>query len=136
MTITGHTRTATRLDDVDLFSPDTFVTGVPHDMFTLLRRDAPVYFHPEPGGPGFWALTRYDDVVTASRDSASYSSGIGGTLINDPTPDELASMQLMMLNMDPPRHTKLRLLVNKGFTPRMIARLEERVRWLCTGTID
>jgi cholest-4-en-3-one 26-monooxygenase len=136
MTVAQATRPVTRLEDVDIWNPDVFVPSVPHDMFALLRRVAPVYFHPEPGGRGFWAVTRYADVVRVSRDSALFSSGRGSALLEDQPPDQLANMQLMMLNMDPPRHTKLRLLVNKGFTPRMIARLEDRVRQVCTQIVD
>ncbi len=128
--------TVTRLEDVDLYDPDTYVPGVPHDMFALLRRDAPVFRHPEPGGPGFWAVTRYRDVVAVSRDFATYSSGRRGALLNDPPEEDLAGQQLMLLNMDPPRHTKLRANVNRGFTPRRIALLTDRVRSVCGTIID
>lgn len=126
----------TRLEDVDLFDPDAYVSGVPYDMFAVLRRHAPVYRHAEPDGPGFWAVTRYPDVVRVSRDSSTFSSSVGTALLSGPPEEELATMQLMMLNMDPPRHTRLRALVNKGFTPRMIGRLREQVRDLCGTIVD
>jgi len=129
-------RTVTLLEEVDLYDPDVFVPGVPYDMFTLLRHRAPVYRHAEPGGAGFWAVTRYPDVVRVSRDSSTFSSAVGTALLSGPPDEELATMQLMMLNMDPPRHTKLRALVNKGFTPRMIGQLKERVRDLCESIVD
>jgi len=67
------TRTpAMRLEDVDLLDPDVFLPGVPHDMFALLRREAPVFRHR--GDPPFWAVTRYRDVVAVSRDFATFSS--------------------------------------------------------------
>lgn len=125
-----------RLEDVDLYDPDVYVHGVPHDMFALLRREAPVYRHPEPGGKHFWAVTRYQDVVAVSRDHATFSSARGSALIHDLPPEALEQQRLMMLNMDPPRHSKLRGLVNKGFTPRMIAVLEDRVRGLCSAIVD
>src|SRR5919108_597589 len=74
---------ALRLKDVDLVNPDSFVTGVPHHFYKLMRREAPVYRHAEPGGPGFWALTKYDDIVTVSMDSGTFSSWQGGTNIHD-----------------------------------------------------
>jgi cholest-4-en-3-one 26-monooxygenase len=124
------------LQQIDLTDPDVFVKGVPYEQFALLRREAPVFRHPEPGLPGFWAITRYQDVVDVSRDSATYSSERMSALFNDPTEESLQSLRLMMLNMDPPRHTKLRGLVNKGFTPRMIERLKERVGEVCREIVD
>jgi cytochrome P450 len=95
-----------------------------------------VHWHPEADGPGFWALTRYDDVVAVSRDAQTFSSWAGGTMVADSPPEFLAGMRLMMLNMDPPQHTKLRALVNKGFTPRMVAGIDDRVRGLARRIVD
>src|SRR5438309_2172192 len=137
MTVAQRTGAVTRLEDVELYDPDVYVRGVPHDMFALLRREAPVHWQREAHGPGYWAITRYDDVVQVSRDSATFSSAVGSALLEDPwTPEDLASMQLMMLNMDPPRHSKLRSLVNKGFTPRMITQLKEKVNDRCRLIVD
>jgi cholest-4-en-3-one 26-monooxygenase len=136
MTAVQGTDQGIRLEDVQLYNPQTFVTGVPHDAFALLRREAPVYRHPHPGFPDFWAVTRYEDVVRCSRDSATFSSARQSALFDEHTTEDLAQMQLMMLNMDPPRHTKLRGLVNKGFTPRMIGELRARVGGLCTEIVD
>jgi cholest-4-en-3-one 26-monooxygenase len=133
---TAHARPVTRLEDVDLIDPDTYLHGAPHDMFALLRREAPVFRHPRPGQPDFWAVTRYRDVVAISRDWATFSSERRGALLNEPPEDNLAMMRLMMLNMDPPRHTKLRALINKGFTPRMVSVLSERIRGLCANIVD
>ena len=125
-----------KLADIDLSNPDNFVAAVPHDAFRLLRREAPVYWHPEANGSGFWAVTKYDDVVTVSKDPKTFSSEKRGVFVFDPLPEELERMQLMMLMQDPPRHTKLRSLVNRGFTPRMIGQLEGRVRQLTTDILD
>ena len=62
------------LSDIDLLDRDRFAQGVPHDWFSYLRQHAPVYKHPEPNGPGFWVVTKYDDVVTVGRDGTTYSS--------------------------------------------------------------
>ena len=96
------------LGNIDLFNPDNFVDGVPHHFFRLLRHEAPVFRHKEPEGPGFWALTKYDDIVTVSMDSATFSSWQGGTNIPDLPEDGLAFTRMIMLNMDPPQHTKYR----------------------------
>jgi cholest-4-en-3-one 26-monooxygenase len=126
----------TTLADVDLFSPDNFVEGVPYHFYRVLRREAPVYRHPEPDGPGFWALTKYDDIVTVSMDSATFSSWQGGTNIPDLPEDGLAFTRMIMLNMDPPQHTKYRRLVSKGFTPRIVEAMEPHVRTIANDIID
>ncbi|MBM3671904.1 MAG: cytochrome P450 [Actinobacteria bacterium] len=123
------------LTDVDLTNLDTFVEGVPHDQFDLLRREAPAYFHPEADGAGFWCITRRDDLRQLSHDWQQYSSEWGIT-IDEVDDDQLEQQRLMMLMMDPPKHTKLRLLVNKGFTPRMIGRLHERIREIASDIVD
>ena len=82
-------------------------------------------------------MTRHDDVVRINRDYAAFSSARGGVVIqSDYDPVALAQQQRMMLNLDPPRHTKLRKLVNKGFTPRMINELEKHIRDLANEIID
>ena len=72
-----------RLEDVDLASPESFVAGVPHEAFALLRREDPVHWHKEKDGPGFWAVTRHDDVVFVSKHPEIFSSTRGGTNIFD-----------------------------------------------------
>ncbi|MFZ4518624.1 MAG: cytochrome P450 [Microthrixaceae bacterium] len=127
------------LDGIDLLA-DTWGRGVPHDQFDRLRREAPVYWHPEPDGPGFWAVTRHADVRAVSHDWETFSSELGATFI--PTQDEeaLAQLRLSILNMDPPRHNRARRLVSKAFTPRMIARLvaeiDRRAEAVIDGVVD
>jgi len=120
-----------QLSEIDLTDPDAFVSGRHHEMFAVLRRDDPVHWHEEAKGPGFWAITRHADVQTVNRDNLLFSSNTDG--VNLPSLDEFADGQgdmvrEMMIMMDPPRHTKYRLLVNKGFTPRMIGLLEQHLR--------
>jgi cholest-4-en-3-one 26-monooxygenase len=124
------------LKDVDLVDRDTYVKGVPHEMFEVLRREAPVYWHEDPEGPGFWALTRHEDVVLVNRDNELFSSARGSALIMEQDEESLEQQRLMMLNMDPPMHTRYRLLVNKGFTPRMVGQLQERARGYVNAMID
>ena len=116
--------------------PTSFVRGVPHDALRLLRDEAPVHFHAEPNGPGFWAVTKYEDVVTVGKDPGRFSSHRGGTNIQDYPPENLSTIQLLMLNMDPPQHNKFRRLVSQGFTPRMVARIEPRIREATRTIVD
>src|SRR5918992_1376639 len=115
------------LSQVDLLE-DTWGEGVPHEAFELLRREAPVFWHPEPEGPGFWALTRHADVVTVSRDPATFSSERGSTFVDDQTEESLAQLRLSILNMDPPKHNRYRRLVSRGFTPRVVGRLMDAIQ--------
>ncbi|HXQ44327.1 MAG TPA: cytochrome P450 [Acidimicrobiales bacterium] len=124
------------LNDIDLTDAETFVHGVPHEWFSHLRNNAPVWWHEETDGPGFWCVTKYDDCVTVNRDYETYSSARKATFIWD-MPDEAVEQQkLMMLNMDPPLHTRYRRLVNKGFTPRTISQLEEKIHQTADDIID
>ncbi|WP_342374417.1 cytochrome P450 [Myxococcus stipitatus] len=102
-----------------------------------MRREAPVYFHQEPdGGTGFWAITRHEDIITISRDPATYSSYRGGTSIEDYSQEDLSLIRFMMLNMDPPQHVKYRRLVSSGFTPVAITYLEPRIRAVTKEILD
>jgi cholest-4-en-3-one 26-monooxygenase len=123
------------LADVDLLDPDVFREGRHHAMFATLRREDPVYWHDEPDGPGFWCITRHADLVTVNRDWEAFSSAEHGISIPDIGPDG-EMVREMMLYMDPPRHTRYRLLVNKGFTPRMIGLLEEGLRTKSRMIVD
>jgi cholest-4-en-3-one 26-monooxygenase len=121
----------------DIFDPEIYVAGVPHDAFRVLRAERPVSFHAEPpDGKGFWAITKYADVVTISKDPGTFSSWKGGTNIPDYPPDSLDVIRMLMVNMDPPQHTKFRRLTSTGFTPRMIARMEESIRRAARTIVD
>ena len=118
-----------------VFDPRTYAEGVPYALFARLRREAPVLRMDEPAvlgwpaGPGFWAVFRHADVKAVLRDAATFSSHLGGTQVRDPdTPEDLAYVRRMMLNMDPPEHGRLRGLLAKAFTPKAVAQLEARIR--------
>ena len=123
------------LDRIDLLA-ETWSREVPHDQFDLLRREAPVHWHPEPDGPGFWAVTSHADVRTISHDWETYSSELGATFIPTQEEESLAQLRLTILNMDPPRHNRARRLVSKAFTPRMIAQLVEEIERRAEAVID
>jgi cholest-4-en-3-one 26-monooxygenase len=126
-----------RLSDVNLNDLDVFERGVPHDWFSLLRKQAPVYRHEGgDGAPPFWAITRYHDLKAISRNPAVFSSERMGTLLRETDPAGLPIMRKIMLNMDPPQHRAYRALVNKAFTPRMIDALRPRIAELVDEIVD
>jgi cytochrome P450 len=128
---------AISIGGVNLADPGTYSEGMPYDAFRKLRERAPVAWHPYKDGPGFLALTGYDEVVAVSRDSVTWSSETDAVYFDVPGPDDFADMRgVMMLTMDPPRHTKLRALVNKGFTPRQVAKLNERIADMARDVVD
>ena len=120
---------------VDLTDSSEYVAGVPHEYLASLRRRGVVWID-EPNGPGFWAVTRHADCIAVNRDHERFSSALKAVFIWELPEEELAQQQLMMLNMDPPLHTRYRRLVNKGFTPRMVSQLEQRIHETADGIID
>ena len=134
-TVPGPSLDGLALDDVDLTDLDVWERGVPYDWLALLRRDAPLHWQPEAEGPGFWVLSRYEDVVRVAKEWETFSSELGGTSLQDLTPEELAARR-SMIDTDPPPHTRMRALVNKGFTPRVVNAYEERIRGLARDIIE
>jgi cholest-4-en-3-one 26-monooxygenase len=118
----------------DLTDPDLYAERVPNEELAELRRSAPVWWVPQrPGTTGFddggyWAVTRHADVVEVSRNSDVYSTWENTALIrfNPEMPRERIELQrYVLLNIDPPQHTKLRAIVSRGFTPRAINNLRD-----------
>jgi cholest-4-en-3-one 26-monooxygenase len=123
--------------DIDLHAPEQYVTGVPYQQFKRLRAEAPVFKHDDPEQPnGYWALTRHADVAHVSRNPEIFSSYERTALSQEFDEEQIAQTRLLMLNQDPPDHTRLRGLVNRGFTPRMIGKLESRIYEVCAKTVD
>ena len=100
----------------------------PYPIYARLRDEAPAYHNPE---VGFWALSRFDDVLEGYRDWETYTSSRGITL-----GDAMGAIAPSMIGMDPPRQTRLRKLVVRAFTPERVAAMEPRVRALTTRFID
>jgi cholest-4-en-3-one 26-monooxygenase len=128
------------LSDIDLLDRDRFTEGIPHEWFTYLRHNAPIYHHPEPNGPGFWVFSKHEDVVAIGRDAKHFSSDQrrGGVVGLEEIPDapEWQEEGQLMLTMDPPSHTRHRRLVNRGFTPKMIGMLEPHIRDVTVQIIE
>ena len=128
------------LPGIDLLDLDRFQRLEHHEMFKRLRAEDPVSWHDLPGGKGFWNVVRHADLVAINRDTATYSSEMGGVSILDPgefgEQGGVDPRGVMMLYMDPPKHTRYRLLVNKGFTPRMIGLLEKYLEHRAVLIVD
>ncbi len=122
--------------NIDLVSAAAFANGHPWAQYAWLRANDPVHRHPEPDGPGFWAITKYDDIRTVSRQPKLFSSYEQGVMLGDADEAGLAAQRLMMLYMDPPQHDRFKLLVSKGFTPRNAQLLAPRIAELACEIID
>ena len=130
--------------DIDLTDLDNFSNGFPHHIFTLLRREAPVWFHPPtphtPGGEGFWVLTRHADISAVSADAATFSSETGGqrdgggTLIEDLPLGLAAGVLLNMMNE--PRHRRFRALFTGSVSPSSLRALEAELRQRADAILD
>jgi cytochrome P450 len=123
--------------------PATYVDAVPYAALAALRDGPGIVWVEEPAmpgwpqGPGYWLVLRHADVRTVLGDPATFSSALGGTQIRDPEgAEDLAYVRAMMLNMDPPEHSRLRRLLHASFTPRAVRALDERVRDHASGLVD
>lgn len=122
---------------IDLVSPETFArSGHPWEQYAWLRANAPVFWHPETDGPGFWAITKHDDVRTISRTPKTFSSFEKGVMLPDPDDMGLMAQRLMMLSMDPPQHDRFKLLVSRGFTPKNAPLLRPRIEELAREIVE
>lgn len=119
----------------DIVDHDTYLDDVPHATFARLRRESPVaWIEEEPPNSGFWAVTKYDDVGQVSRDHETFTT-TKGIRLEEMASDELEARRTMM-EFDPPEHTRLRRLVSRGFTPRVIATYENAFRSLARQVLD
>ncbi|HWE07879.1 MAG TPA: cytochrome P450 [Solirubrobacteraceae bacterium] len=121
---------------IDLLDHDLFADHEPWEVFDLLQREAPVYFHPEPDGRGFWALTKYDDVQAVVRDAKTFSSEVGGSATIEDLPEDVLAVRRNFLEFDPPKHGRYRRLMSTSFTPGAVAKYEDWLRELISGLLD
>ena len=122
------------LSDVYLDN-EAFAERVPYETFAVLRDEAPVHWYDWEHGQGFWCITRYEDVVAVMKDWRTFSSETGATALEDLDPDQIEARK-SMLDTDPPKHSSLRAIVNKGFTPRAVAAYEDLLRELTRHILD
>lgn len=123
--------------EINLLDPKSFVGGHPHDQYDWLRKNEPVYFHPEPKGSGYWAITRYADVHDIGRNATLFSSE-PSIMVADPNGSVPgASMNdKMMLVMDPPEHTAYRKLISREFTQGPVRNYSDRISDLAKLIVD
>ncbi|PTL60670.1 cytochrome P450 [Paraconexibacter algicola] len=124
------------LDAIDVLDARWFADGTPHELFARMRAEAPVRWNPLPDGTGCWSVTRHADVSAISRDTETFSSYKAGIFLH---PDQVVGLDLtrnLLLYMDPPQHTKYRLILQKAFTPHTVQALEDGIRARVTKTLD
>ncbi len=132
----------------DPTDPARMEQGVPHEEFRLLRREAPVHWIEQPpearagfrAGTGYWALTRHADIAAVSKNHTHFSTAAQGAIIRhapETVPEQIELQGVMLLNIDPPHHSRLRQVISRGFTPRAInllhAALEQRAQHIVAG---
>jgi cytochrome P450 len=129
-------------DQINFLDLDMFERGEVHEAFRLLRREAPVHWNEGTDElKGFWSLLKYDDIKYVSSHPMQFSSakGISGPGLRDPENSPNAVTQpggISIITMDPPRHVKMRRLVNKGFTPRAVNAMEPQIRAVSRGLLE
>ena len=127
--------------DINLGDPRLFERAEAHEAFRILRRDAPVHWNPGTEDIlGFWSLTKYADVLHVSRNPLLFisSQGIVGSGLRHPErfPNVIPPDSASIITMDPPRHVRMRRLVNKGFTPRAVNAMEPQIRQITNEILD
>lgn len=118
-------------DAAAVLNPDTFITGAPFDAMARLRADAPVHPVQMSGLPRAWLLTKHADVRLVSRDTDTFTSNRGNTLVEV----EAGPTSAMLPGIDPPRHVHYRKLINQGFTARNVLRLEPHMRQVARNIV-
>lgn len=134
--MTSATTEAVDLTEIDIIDSKWFEDGTPHELFARMRAEAPVRWNPLSDGTGCWCVTKHADVSTVSRDTETFSSFRAGIFLH---PDQVIPLDLtrnLLLYMDPPQHTKYRLILQKAFTPNTVRALEDAIRARVVKTID
>lgn len=121
---------------VDLADPVLYADGPPHELFARLREAEGVHGHPLPDGRTSWWVLRHHDVQDVARHPLLYSSARGGIVVDDLSDEQLVMLRQTVLAMDPPRHTAVRKVLVPHFRARVMGRLEDQIRDVCTATLD
>ncbi len=123
------------MSDLALHDPLTYANGFPYEAFRQLRDDRPVSRHPLPNGKTFWAVTRHADVQRVSRDSEGFVNAPHPFIETEDQQDDGGTSELL-ISKDAPEHIKLRKLINRGFTPKRVADLNDRLVARVDSIID
>ncbi len=127
---------AVDLSGIDIASPEVYERGIPHESFRLLRERDPVHWHPWSWtGGGFWAITKYDDVMAVAKEWETFSSAKGHIYLWE-LDDEALEARRSMIETDPPDHTRLRRIVSSAFTPRRVRDYEDYTRGIASRLLD
>ena len=127
------------ITDIDLSDLRLWQDGPPHNLFGRLRDEAPVHWSEMgtyEGEPGFWSLTRYDDVRQASMDWETYSSALGGMMLPDESAVPMDLQREVIISMDPPRHARVKALFQRAFTPKAIDAHGQTIRSIVADALD
>ncbi len=136
------------MEAANLYDSRTYERGIPHEYFAWLREHEPVHWQPpmeitanvadimKMDQRGYWAVTRHQDIIDVSLDQKRFSSERGTVITTDMSEERMAQLRLWMINQDAPRHTKLRKLINKGFTKRMIDNMQAHIQKLSREIVD
>jgi linalool 8-monooxygenase len=124
------------LAQVDLMDEGLFDDGPPHELFARMRAETPVLACTTEEGGDFWSVTKAADIAEISKNTDVFSSEKAGVFIRDGMPMPLDVINQVILGMDPPRHVKYRGIVQKAFTPRIVARQEEQIRGRIDALLD
>jgi cholest-4-en-3-one 26-monooxygenase len=121
---------------VDLIAQSHYqASGPPHALFKRLRAECPVYWN-RMGDGGFWSILKYQDVFDVSLDTKTFSAARAGVILRDDRPEDFEVQKGLLVNRDPPDHTKHRRLVSLGFSGKMIRNLEGHVREITREILD
>ena len=122
---------------INLIDPEYFAEhGHPWDQYEWLRANAPVYWHDEPDGPGFWAITKHADICTVSQNPEIFSSAETGVLLTDRNPMAFFGKDSMIFAFEGPQHDQYRALVSRGFSPESAALLRPRLREIAREILE
>jgi cytochrome P450 len=118
----------------NIVDPDVYVQGIPHATFKRLRDEDPVSWWDEGQGSGFWAVTRYQDILAASNNARVFSSA-RGIRLEEMKDDELQA-RCTMMELDPPKHTTYRRIVQPPFTNKEVMAAESGIRLLARAVVE
>ncbi|MDX6671293.1 MAG: hypothetical protein QOI91_1656 [Solirubrobacteraceae bacterium] len=128
------------LDEVLVSERALWQDGPPHELFKRMRSECPVHWTARiseyPEEAGYWSVTRPDDVRTVSMDFKTFSSELGGVTALTEAVMPLELIRAMFIGMDPPKHDRLKMLFQRGFTPKRIAEHEDEIRAIVRGALD
>jgi cholest-4-en-3-one 26-monooxygenase len=128
------------IEDVNITEREYWLAGPPHELFGRMRSECPIHRTEEireyPEEDGFWSATRAEDIHTVSHDFRTYSSERGGVTGLTDAIIPLQLQQAMFIGMDPPKHDRLKMLFQRGFTPKRIAAHEDQIREITVGVLD